>query len=232
MNIETFFKITYGLYVVSSKSGKKMNGYVSNTVVQVTAEPAQLAIVCSKDNYTAEMISESKLVSISVLQKDYDPETIGNFGYKSGRGFNKFSGVHYKFGKTGVPILLQDTIAWFECEVVQTYDVGTHLIFIGKVVDGETLDETLEPLTYTYYREVKKGKAPKNAPTYINPEKMMNNNEDIANERYKCGACGYVYDPEVGDPDHGIPPGTKFEDIPQDWTCPICGADVTFFTKE
>ena len=43
-------------------------------------------------------------------------------------------------------------------------------------------------------------------------------------EKYVCPICGYVYDPEVGDPDHGIPPGTAFEDLPDDWHCPYCGA--------
>ncbi len=42
-------------------------------------------------------------------------------------------------------------------------------------------------------------------------------------KKYKCQVCGYLYDPEMGDPDGGIPPGTPFEDIPEDWTCPICG---------
>jgi rubredoxin len=41
-------------------------------------------------------------------------------------------------------------------------------------------------------------------------------------EKYVCPICGYIYDPELGDPDHGIPPGTAFEDLPDDWTCPYC----------
>ena len=48
---------------------------------------------------------------------------------------------------------------------------------------------------------------------------------------YKCLACGYIYDPEVGDPDGGIPAGTKFEDIPDDWVCPICGVGKDMFEK-
>lgn len=44
--------------------------------------------------------------------------------------------------------------------------------------------------------------------------------------------CGYVYDEAIGDPDNGIAPGTKFSDIPEDWTCPICGLDKSAFTEE
>lgn len=43
-------------------------------------------------------------------------------------------------------------------------------------------------------------------------------------ERYKCIICGYIYDPKFGDPDHGINPGTSFQNLPDDWVCPLCGA--------
>jgi rubredoxin len=51
-------------------------------------------------------------------------------------------------------------------------------------------------------------------------------------DRYVCTVCGYVYDPEQGDPDNGIDPGTKFDDLPDDWVCPICGASKNEFEKE
>ncbi len=51
-------------------------------------------------------------------------------------------------------------------------------------------------------------------------------------DKYVCDPCGYVYDPEDGDPDNGIEPGTRFEDLPEDWTCPICGAAKEDFDKE
>ena len=51
-------------------------------------------------------------------------------------------------------------------------------------------------------------------------------------DKYVCTICGYVYDPEQGDPDNGIDPGTKFEDVPDDWTCPICGAGKSDSEKE
>jgi rubredoxin len=50
-------------------------------------------------------------------------------------------------------------------------------------------------------------------------------------EKWKCAVCGYVYNPEDGDPDGGIAPGTKFEDIPDDWVCPVCGAGKEEFEK-
>ena len=50
-------------------------------------------------------------------------------------------------------------------------------------------------------------------------------------DRYECTACGYIYDPNTGDPDNGIPPGTAFEDLPEDWVCPQCGVSKDYFQK-
>jgi flavin reductase (DIM6/NTAB) family NADH-FMN oxidoreductase RutF/rubredoxin len=230
MNIETFFKISYGLYVVGAGKGNKLSGYVSNTVFQVTAEPPQFAISCSKNNFTSGIINESKAFSISILEKDTSSLIIGTFGYKSGRDTNKFEGFKYKTGMTGSPILLDNTIAWFECKVVQTFDTGTHIVFIGELVDGDTIDLQKEPLTYSYYREIKKGKAPKNAPTYIDEKKLSVRKEISRENKYVCPACGYVYDPALGDPERGIAPGTPFEDLPEDWVCPLCGTEKSDFT--
>lgn len=232
MNVEAFFKITYGLFVVSTKSDNKLYGYVSNTVFQVTAEPARFAITCSKNNYTSDMIRQSGVFAISVLHKETRPDIIGTFGYRSGKDLDKFATFNFMTGKTGSPILLDDTIAWFECEVEHTIDVGSHLLFIGKVIDGDVINPLAEPLTYTYYREVKKGKAPKNAPTYIDPEKLKQQAQEVVWEKYYCTACGYIYDPAVGDPEHGVPAGTRFEDLPDDWVCPVCGTEKIDFAKK
>jgi len=225
MNIEAFFKISYGLYAVCSKSGSKLNGYISNTVFQVTAEPAQFAISCSKNNFSADLISESKAFSISVLEKDTGPDIIGTFGYRSGKDTDKFKDLKYKTGTTGSPILLNNTIAWFECKLINSFDMGSHILFIGELVDHDLCMSDKDPLTYAYYREFKKGKAPKNAPTYIDENKAKAKPSSEKTVKYYCPACGYVYDPEVGDPDSGIAPGTRFEDIPGDWVCPTCGTE-------
>lgn len=50
-------------------------------------------------------------------------------------------------------------------------------------------------------------------------------------EKWECLDCGYVYDPQLGDPDGGIPAGTRFEDLPDDWNCPDCGASKDIFAK-
>ena len=212
-----------------------MNGYIANTAFQVTAEPPQIAVSCHKDNLSSRIIKESGLFAISVLKLDAAADLIGTFGYKSGKDIDKFEELEFRTGITGVPIVTADCVAWFECKVVQTLDVGSHTLFIGQVVDGDLLDEQQEPLTYAWYQTVKNGKAPKNAPTYQKPEANPSETKETATggefKKYECIVCGYIYDEAEGDADSGIAPGTRFEDLPDDWVCPVCGVEKSDFEE-
>ena len=231
MDSKAFHKISYGLYLVCSKKGDKFNGQIANTVIQVTSDPPKIAVAINKENLTNEFIRESKVLTVSILSKEAPMKFIGHFGFKSGRELDKFEGMHYKVGVTGAPIIIENSIAYLETKVVGSLDVGTHTVFIGEVVGAEVIDEYEEPMTYAYYHEVKRGKSPKNAPTYIKEEKEEKK-EVLKMAKYRCSVCGYVYNPEKGDPDSGIDPGTPFEEIPDDWVCPVCGASKDLFEKE
>jgi len=182
----------------------------------------------NKQNLTHEYIEKSKVFTVSILSKETPMKFIGQFGFKSGRELNKFQDVNYKVGVTGAPIVMENTVAYLEAELINNLDVGTHTIFIGKVIEAEVIKDE-EPMTYAYYHQVKQGKAPQTAPTYIKEEEKK---EVKKIERYRCTVCGYIYDPEKGDPDSGINPGTPFENLPADWVCPVCGADKSAFEKE
>lgn len=228
MDVRTLHKISYGLYIVSSKDSGKYNGQIANTVFQITSEPPTIAISINKLNHTHEMLSRSKLLTVSILSQDAAMSLIGNFGFKSGRDVDKFALTEYTLGQNGVPIVKESCLGYLEGEVIQTIDVNTHTIFLARITEGAITSDA-EPMTYSYYHQVKKGLAPKTAPTYIKEEKKtMSGN--LA--KYTCQVCGYVYDPEVGDPDGGIKPGTPFEEIPDDWVCPICGVGKLQFEKE
>jgi len=228
MNLEAFFKISYGLYVIATKHEHKLNGYIANTAFQVTATPAQIAISCSKANHTCHLIEKSRCFSISILKQEASAETIGLFGYKSGSNLNKFSNINYITAVTGAPVVTNDCLAWFDCKVNKMVDVGSHILFIATIEDNGLLDKAGIPLTYSHYHEVKKGRAPKNAPTYID-ESKFHSIEKSEHKKYKCLACGYIYDPEIGDETTGIAPGTPFESLPDDWLCPTCGSPKEMF---
>jgi flavin reductase (DIM6/NTAB) family NADH-FMN oxidoreductase RutF/rubredoxin len=223
IDYNALFKVSYGLYVVCSGSKEKGNGYISNTVFQVTSDPPRFATCCNKENHTAGLIQSSGVFSVSVLQNDASAGTIGTFGYKSGIDTDKLNGMELRYGVTGVPIVLNDAIAFLEFKVEETIDVGTHLMFIGELVQSEVLDENADPLTYLHYRKVKKGVAPKNAPTYIDKSKLEKASDGETYAKYECPACGYIYDEEKED--------VKFDDLPDDWECPICGEEKTEFIK-
>ncbi|HAR97703.1 MAG TPA: High molecular weight rubredoxin [Syntrophus sp. (in: bacteria)] len=230
MNKQAFFKLSYGLYIVSSRQNDRFNGQIANTAIQVTSVPSTLAVSINKENLTHAFIRESRCFSVSILAQDAPMTLIGLFGFKSGRDVDKFETTRYKTGVTGAPIVLDHAVAYIEAEVFQEMDCGTHTIFLGNIVDCDILADGV-PMTYAYYHEVKKGKAPKTAPTYVADTAPPPAPAAEKAARYVCSVCGYEYDPEKGDPDSGISPGTPFEDLPDGWTCPVCGAGKSQFEK-
>ena len=226
MNLKALYKLGYGLYVVSSKTGDKLNGQIANTVFQITSEPPTLAVSINKNNLTHEFIEESKVFVTSVLSQDTPLSFIGHFGFKSGRDIDKLEGINYKIGETQAPVVTENALAYMEAKVIQKMDVGMHTIFVGELVGADVIKEG-EPITYAYYHQVKRGTTPKTAPSYIEEKKEAK--PKMA--KYECTVCGYIYDPELGDPDGGIEPGTPFEEIPDDWVCPVCGAAKSEFER-
>ena len=228
MDLKGLYKISYGVYVVTSGKKGRCNGQIANTVVQISSQPAMVAVSINKQNYTHELIKQSGVFAVSVLSKDTPLSFIGNFGFKCGRDFNKFEGIDYKVGETGTQIVLNHAAAYFESKVVNEIDAKTHTIFMGEIVDTQLLsDET--PMTYDFYHQIKRGTTPKSAPTFVQTEEK----EEVKdNAKYVCRMCGYVYDPVLGDPDAGIQPGTPFEKLPENWVCPICRAAKNQFDRK
>jgi flavin reductase (DIM6/NTAB) family NADH-FMN oxidoreductase RutF len=170
MNLNALHKIGYGMYIIGSHKGEKLNGQIANTVFQISSEPPTVAVSINKQNLTHEYIKDSRVFSASVLCQAAPLPFIGGFGFKSGRDTDKLKGVNYKVGQTGAPVFLDNATAYLEADVIQDVDAGTHTIFIGRVVTAEILTE--EPcMTYEYYYQVKRGTTPKTAPSYIAKEK-------------------------------------------------------------
>ena len=164
-----FRDVSYGLYIVTSLDGDRLNGQIVNTVIQVTSDPARVAVIVNKQNLTHEFISKSGLFGVSVLDESAPMTFLGPFGFRSGRDVDKLSQVQFKIGVTGCPLVLEHALSVLEAKVIDQIDLGTHTIFIGDTVNAEVLKEG-RPLTYRYYQESLKGKAPATAPTY-NPAK-------------------------------------------------------------
>jgi len=166
MNLKALHNLSYGLYVVASEKQGKLNAQIANTVFQVTSDPPTIAVSINKQNLTHECISVCKVFTVSILSQETPLSFIGHFGFKSGREVDKLKDVNYKLGEAKAPIVLDHSVAYLEARVINQLDVGTHTIFIGELVGADVLREG-EPMTYAYYRQVKRGTTPKTAPSYI-----------------------------------------------------------------
>jgi ferric-chelate reductase [NAD(P)H] len=166
MDLTTFCLISYGLYIIGSRKGNRLNGQIANSVFQVTSNPPKIAVCINKLNLTHEYIKDSGIFSISILEKETPLKFIGQFGFKSGRDIDKFKGVEFKLCDNRTPALLEHSLGCIEAKVVDEMDVKTHTIFVGEVINAVRL-KSGEPMTYAYYHEVKRGKSPKAAPIYV-----------------------------------------------------------------
>ena len=220
MDSKIFRSMSYGVYVAGTMDGDRPTGCIVNSVMQITSQPATVAISVNHDNYTNGCIAQSGLFSFSILAEDSDPGLIGGFGFRSGKDVDKFAGVDHEMA-AGVPVV-KDSCGYVVCRVIDTMETATHTVFLGEVIDGKVYDSSRKPMTYAYYHQVVKGKSPKNAPTYL-PE------EDVASEvvedkmedvkeptRWKCQLCGYEH---------------EGEELQDDFKCPWCGQPSTAFRK-
>jgi flavin reductase (DIM6/NTAB) family NADH-FMN oxidoreductase RutF/rubredoxin len=224
LDLESLFKLSYGMCIVSSKKDGRFDGCIVNAVFQIVPEPPTVAVSVNKQNLTHEYITDSRVFTVSVLAEGTPMEFMGRFGFKTGRDIDKFEQVRYKIGQTGAPIVLDNTVSFIEAKVVDVIDVETHTLFISEIIACETIDDDKIPMTYTYYRDVKHGRTPRTAATYIEKKpKKISGQGAKEMKKYKCLMCGYIYDPAVGDPDNGVEANTAFENLPDDWVCPDCG---------
>lgn len=214
MNKNAFRQLSYGVYVVSTWDNGRPTGCTANSAMQITSEPATIAVSINHDNYTNKCIQESGRFAISILGENSAPSTIGVIGFKSGRDHNKFDEV--EMAVKGYMPVIADACAYITCEVVDKMETSTHTVFLGKVLDADMLKED-DPMIYAYYHNVIKGKSPKNAPTYIAEEAV----EAPTKEKYVCSVCGYEYDGEV-----------PFEELPEDYKCPVCKQPKSVFVKK
>ena len=151
-------KLTYGLFVLSTKESDKDNGCITNSALQVANDPTKIAVSVQKENLTREMIENSGQFNVSVLTEDVPFETIRHFGMQSGRDVDKFENFSaVKRSHNGLYYVTENTNAMFSCEVEQTLDLGSHMMFIGKVTESKVLGDNTS-CTYAHYHKAIKPK--------------------------------------------------------------------------
>lgn len=173
------FNIGYGLYVVTSNDGTKDNGFVCNTVCQVTNTPNRVAVTINKQNYSHDTIKATGKMNVNCLSTEAPFKVFEVFGFQSGRNVNKFEGCTPLRTENGLVCLPKYVNAVISLEVEQYIDLDTHGMFISTVTEAQNLSK-VETMTYTYYQSNVK---PKSQPA--------------KKKGWVCKICGYVYE---GDP--------------------------------
>ena len=162
---KAFRDLSYGLYIVTSHDGSRLNGQIINTAIQVTSDPPRVAVIINKNNLTHEFITKSRTFAVSVLDDSATLKFIGLFGFRSGRDIDKLAQASHKLGVTGCPLVTEHALSVLEAQVISDIDLGTHTIFVGDTVSSEVIKPG-RPLTYQFYHENLKGKSPPAAPTF------------------------------------------------------------------
>lgn len=183
-----FFKLSYGLFVLTSNDGNKNNGCIINTCMQITDSPKQICICVNKANYTAQTISNAKKFCVSILTEKAPFSLFERFGFKSGKDTDKFADFDtYALSANGLPYLTAYCNAYICADVTQEIDCGTHLMFIATVNEAVKFSDE-KSVTYEYYFANIKPKP--------QPQKKKG---------YVCKICGYVHEGEELPPDFVCP---------------------------
>lgn len=214
---KAFRTMSYGLYIIGAKNEDRMAGCVVNTFQQVTSSPFQVGVTLNKENETTAVVLASGRFSASCLSEAATMELIGKFGFHSSAEIDKFGACQYKTDDAGIPYVAEQCVARFAMHVVQTVDLGTHIMFIGEVDEAETLSGDA-PMTYAYYHQVKGGKTPPRASSYLPDEPPAPPREGASKPKYawRCQVCGYI---EYAD------------ELPDDFVCPVCGVGKDMFER-
>ena len=178
INPKALFKIGYGLYVVTSNDGKRDNGLIVNTVVQLSDNPLKVAVNVSKLNYSHDIIKKTGKLNVNCLNVEAPFATFQQFGFVSGKDKDKFEGMEVLRSENGLRVLTNYINAFFSLEVEQYVDLGTHGMFICKVTESKIIND-LDTMTYTYYQQNVKPK----------PETKK--------KGWVCKVCGYVHEGDL-----------------------------------
>ena len=139
MDKKALYKLSYGVFMLSTKVGSKVNGCITNTCMQVAGSPTRIAICVINTNYTCDLIKESGVFALTLLDQTTGFELIQHFGFQSGRDVDKFANLRLPEDVNGIPYLAWQACAVISGKVVNSLDLGTHTMFIAEVVDAKVL---------------------------------------------------------------------------------------------
>ena len=178
-DMKALYKIGYGLYVVTSNDGRKDNGLIVNTVMQVTSSPERVAVAINKANYSHDVIRKTGKMNVNTLTVDAPFKVFEAFGFRSGRDTDKFKDCSPSRTENGLAVLPRYINSYMSLEVESYIDLGSHGMFICTVSEAAVVSDA-ETMTYSYYHANVKPKP-----------------ETEGKKGWVCKICGYVYEGET-----------------------------------
>lgn len=191
---EAMYKITYGLFMLTTTDGEKQNGCIVNTVAMLTDNPKRITVFVNKANYSEELLRKTGILNVSILTEKTPFDIFQQFGFASGRDTDKFGTAVYPKTENGLNYLPDYANAVLSAKVVGAHDYGTHTLFVAEVTEAKTLSND-KSVSYEYYLN------------NIKPKPNAQKQEENAKKRWVCKICGYEY---------------EGEELPADYICPIC----------
>ena len=190
---EAMFKLTYGLFILTTTDGEKQNGCIVNTVSMLTDNPKRIVVFVNKANYSEELLRKTGIFNVSVLTESTPFDVFKQFGFVSGRDKDKFEGGRYATSENGLYYLPEHTNAVLSAKVTDSLDYGTHTLFVAEVTEAKTLS-TEKSITYEYYQN------------NVKPKPQEQKSEGTK-KKWVCKICGYTH---------------EGEELPDDFICPWC----------
>lgn len=229
MDQRAFSKLTYGLYVAGVKDpAGRFCGSLVDAVAQVAmGSRPYVALGSMNKNYTTEVLLQTGLFTLSVLPADAEPFVLADFGFQSGRNIDKWANVTFEV-YNDLPVL-KSSVARLLCRIDSMRIFETHHLFVAEIIEADHIGG--EPLIYADYFTRLKGPVAEAFKIYKQTGKPPASAQDgpagsvpeapQKREKWVCSVCGYVYDGDV-----------PFEELPDTYTCPLCGQPKSVFVKE
>ena len=193
---EAMYKISYGLFVLTTTDGEKQNGCIVNTVSMITDNPKRIVVFVNKANYSEELLRKTGVFNVSILTEKTPFDIFRQFGFVSGRDVDKFADKAYPKTENGLYYIPDYANAVLSAKVIDCYDYDTHTLFVAEVTEAKTLSQD-KSATYEYYQNNIKPQAAQTAPAAENKKPKA----------WVCKICGYTHEEET---------------LPPDFVCPWC----------
>ena len=218
---QAFHSLSYGMYVIGTCLDNRDYGCVANTFAQVTSSPLQVSVALNKENATTAAVRQAGRFTASCLSEQADMQLVGTFGFHTSTELDKFAQHASARDEAGMPYVAEQCCAWFSAKVVSELDLGTHVLFVGEVQECAKVADAAAPMTYAFYHQVKGGKTPPKASSYLGDDEsaaapVESNDADQPKIAWRCTICGHM---------------EYVDELPDDFVCPVCGVGKEFFER-